>query len=190
MRTRTFATGTTAAALLALAAGCNSTLFLNLTKEKTGTINVQFVNDTPYRAIFTIGAWDAWENEGAITIQQRRIGGNTTPAAFTMPCTRNLAIGTENMVERVLVTKTDQTTTNFDPEAFDVVVRFSRGAEGTPTAGLPTEGTAGGIELLLGVDYSCADTIVFTFVQDPDAPGGFRIDRTVVRDVLPGEETG
>jgi hypothetical protein len=82
----------------------------------------------------------------------------------------------------VIETEADLSADEFVPEAFDTVVHFSSAPAGSTGEGLPTQGTAEGIERLLGVDYSCEDQLVFTFVQDPDAPGGFRIDYQVIVD--------
>jgi hypothetical protein len=170
--------------------GCGGTLFRNLTKEKTGDVQVQFINTTPYRAIFTYGSYDAWDQltPGAVNMFQTRIEGNTTTDPNTVTCARDVVIGTQAFLDRATATKADLSATNFDAEAFQPTVSFSSGATGSPTAGLPTQGTALGVDKLLGVDFSCGDLLIFKFVQDPDAPGGFRIDFEVVRDVIPGQE--
>lgn len=168
--------------------GCTKTLLLNLTKERTGNITVVFVNDTPYTASFSYGTWDAWDKTpGTVNMQQLRLAARTTSDAGTLPCARNMSIGTPEFIARAIATKADESVTDFDPDAFTEVVNFSSGDEGTGTGGLATEGTAAGIEKLLGADYSCADQLIFTFVQDPDAPGGFRIDFEVILDKLPNE---
>lgn len=180
---------TAALAAPLLLGGCSSTFLLNQTKERTGTVNVQFVNTTPFTVLLTAGSWDALDLNppGTISIQQSRLTANSTPAAVSLTCRRNVAVGTQALVDRVLATKTDETTSNFDTEAFGATVRFSSAAANTTATGLPTEGTAQGVEVLLGVNYSCGDTLIFTFVQDPDAEGGFRIDYELLRDKLPGQ---
>jgi hypothetical protein len=170
-------------AALSSVAGCSETIRANLTKERTGNISIQFNNTTPYAAAFSYGTWDAWDNFSTnMGFDQLRVGPNATSTVATLACARNMAVGTDALVERVLETETDTTTADFDPDLFDTVVRFSRAADGTDAGNLPTEGTAAGVELLLGVDYSCADQIIITFVEDPDAAGGFRIDVEVILD--------
>lgn len=169
--------------LLAAAAGCTPDLFDNLTKERTGNISVSFVNNTPYRAAFSYGTYDAWDRSpGPVSLQQLRLAANSTSASTSVTCRRNLAIATPDFVERVIDTEADDTDT-FDPDAFDTTVHFSSAPSDSDAAALPTAGTAEGIELLLGVDYSCADQVIFTFAEDPDRPGGFRIDYEVILDV-------
>lgn len=171
------------AIVLTSAAGCfPSTIWANQTKERTGNITLLFINNTPYRAVFTCGTWDEWDRSpGPINLEQRNLDGNTSLAPLTLPCRRNTAIGSDLLVRRVIALERDLED-SFRPEFFDTVVRFSRAPGGSDAAPLPTEGTAEGIGKLLGVDYSCGDQLVFTFEVDPDAPGGFRIDFEVILD--------
>lgn len=173
--------------LSALPGGCIpafQTVLLNQTKERTGDITFVFQNATPYRAIFSYGTWDAWDRTpGAINLQQLRLDAYTTSDPATVPCARNAAVGTVGLIQRAVDTDADQALADFDADAFDTVVRFSSAPEDSESAGLPTEGTAEGVEKLLGVEFSCLDQLIFTFVEDPDAPGGFRIDYTVILDV-------
>lgn len=174
--------GLMTAALLA-AGGCPSGLAQYLVAERTGNISIQFVNNTPFRASFSYGTWDELDRNppGTVTLLQLRLAANSSSTVSTAPCRRNMAVGTQPFVDRVLATKADETT-NFDPDAFGTVVNFSSAAANSTAAALPTEGTAAGREVLIGRDYSCADRLIFTFVQDSAAPGGFRIDYEVIKD--------
>jgi len=172
--------------LVAGLGGCIGEVGQNLTKERTGNITMVFINNTPYRAVFSFGTWDEWDRTpGAVTMQQLGVDAYTSTGPATLPCRRNAAIGTQDFVDRVVATDADDTV-DFEPDFFDTVVRFSRAPSDTDPAGMPTEGTALGIEVLLGVDYSCEDQLVFTFVQDPQAEGGFRIDYEVILDDVQG----
>jgi hypothetical protein len=163
--------------------GCG-TIFLNQTKERTGNLSFSFVNTTSADAGFTYATWDQWDHSpGAIDIKQLTVPAQTTSTLDTLPCARNAAVGTQDMVTRVIETKADVTDT-FNPDLFDTAVRFTATSAGTGADSLPTAGTAQGVGLLLGVDYSCEDEIVFTFVEDADAPGGFRVDFEVILDVV------
>lgn len=187
MTQRTMAISTLAAGALAglwSLAGCNGTILANQTKERTGNLTFLFVNNTTAAAGFTYATWDEWDHSpGIIDFKQLTVPAQTTSATDTLPCARNAAIGTQDMVTRVLETEADVTSEDFNPDLFDTVVRFTVGIAGNSADNLPTAGTAQGVELLLGVDYSCEDEIVFTFVEDPDAPGGFRVDFEVIVDV-------
>lgn len=171
-----------AGAVLAGSAGCGS-VWLNLTKEKTGTISFVFINDTEYRASFSYGTYDAWDRSppGAVTLQQIAVAPHTTTAPQSVTCRRNAAVATQEFVDRVLATDADRNLTTFEPDRFDSVVHFSSAPADSDAADLPTQGTAAGREVLLGIDFSCGDQLVFTFVEDPDAEGGYRIDFEVIR---------
>jgi len=172
-----------AGGVLAGFTGCSPTLLQNLTAERTGNVTIQFINNTPFRAAFSYGSYDAWDKSpGPVDLQQLRLEAHTTSAAATVTCRRNVAVGTQDFVKRVLDTKTDQSTANFDADAFDSVVHFSSAPTDSTGAALPSAGTALGVEKLLGVNFGCANELIFTFVQDPDATGGFRIDFEVIRD--------
>jgi hypothetical protein len=175
------------AGALGSATGCFGTVFKNLTKERTGNITVQFINNTAYRASFSYGTWDAWDNTpGQITLQQLRLEAGTSSTPGTVPCRRNAAVATQALYTRAVLTKADQAT-SFDADAFDTVVHFSAAPKDSTAAALPTQGTAAGIEKLLGIDYSCADTLIFTFNEDPAEPGGFRIDFVDILDTRAGQ---
>jgi len=171
-----------ATSALSLVGGCPDTVLTNLTKERTGNISIQFINNTRYRAAFSYGTWDSWDRSpGPVTLQQLRLPPHAISSVAQLPCRRNAAIGTQEFVQRVLDTKADQTGT-FDADAFDDTVHFSSAPSDSDLAALPTAGWAEGVEKLLGVDYSCGDLLIFTFWEDPDAPGGFRIDNEVILD--------
>ncbi len=182
---------TTGAILLALAlggvSGCLGTVYKNLTKERTGNVKLLFINNTQYRASFCYGSWDAWDRTpGEATLQTLRLEAFTAGTPATVPCRRNTAVGSQDLYDRAVALKLDETT-NFDLDAFDTTVHFSAAPVDSDTAALPTEGTAAGLEKLLGVDYSCEDTLIFTFNEDPAEPGGFRIDFQVILDKPLGE---
>ncbi len=180
---RAFRRRTWLAMVLLLAGGC--TPFLRYISEfRNGNVTVLIINNTPYRATMTVGSWDSLDRDppGPVTIQQPRIeAGQSTQ--FTLDCRRNIAIGTEELVQRIIDTDTDQNTANFDNDAFDDVVHFSNAAADSPAAALPTVGTAEGREVLIGLDFSCNDLLIFTLEEDANAPGGFRIDFEVAPDV-------
>ena len=161
--------------------GCTN-LVLNQIEVRAGSITIVFNNETPFQAAFSYGSWDAWDRTpGPLDFQQLRLSANSISDAATIGCGRDFAIGTQDFVERAIATEADLEL-EFDAEAFDTVVRFSRAPDDSDAGALPTEGTAVGIHLKLGVDYSCVDEIIVTFVQDPDSPGGFRTDYEVILD--------
>lgn len=168
------------AGTLVAIAGCG-TIWKNLTKARDGNVTLSFTNTTVHRAAFSYGSYDAWDRTpGAVELRQLALAGQQVSQTLSIPCGRNLAIATERMIERATVTEADETVDNFEPDMFSTVVHFSDAPSDSDAEFLPTVGTANGIELMLGRDYSCEDTIFFTFVEDPDAEGGFRIDYEVI----------
>ncbi|MBW7906292.1 MAG: hypothetical protein LC135_04575 [Phycisphaerae bacterium] len=167
--------------------GCSSQFLANQTEDRTGNIEVVFINNTPYRAVLSMGSFDSLDRNppGPVQFQQLRIEGFTTTAVGNFPCRRVFAIATPELLRRVLDTDTDQSA-GFDIDAFNDVVHFSAAPADSELATAPTAGTAAPREVRLGVDFSCADRLFFTLQEDPSAPGGFRIDYTVILDTLPG----
>lgn len=169
-------------ALFSAAGGCGTTIVANLTKERAGEITIVFQNTTPYLASFTYGTYDAWDRSpGAVDYGQLTVAANSTSEQLSLLCARNFAVGTAGLVDRMTVTNAIDNN-DFDPDLFGEEVRFSSAPAGSDPATLPTAGTARGLELLLGVHYSCADVVFVSFIEDPDAPGGFRMDALVLLD--------
>jgi len=172
-----------------LAGGCTSDLLYNITEERTGNIEVVFINNTPYRASFTCGTFDSLDRNppGQVALLQQRIEAFTTTAPNVLACRRNFAIATPELLNRIILTDADQGS-GFDADVFDATVDFSSAPADSDSAAAPTPpqgGTAAPREFLLGVDYSCADRLIITFQEDANAPGGFRIDYSVILDIDP-----
>jgi hypothetical protein len=165
------------ALFLLLTAGCG-TVLLNQTAERTGNITVMVINNTPYTAAFTYGAWNVWDRSppGPVQMQQLVLAANTSSSPAQATCARNFSLATADFIDRANLVDAPADLPSFDPDAYDTLVHFSNIAPASPGAALPTVGTALGDERLLGVDYECGDQLIFTLVEDPDAPGGFRVD--------------
>lgn len=165
------------APLLLLTTGCG-TVLLNQTAERTGNVTVIIINNTPFTAAFTYGAWDAWDRSppGPVQMQQLVLAANTSSSAAEFSCARNFSLATVDFITRANLVDAPGNVATFNPDAYDTVVHFSNIAPGSSGAALPTIGTAQGNARLLGVDYECGDELVFTLAEDPDAPGGFRVD--------------
>jgi len=163
--------------------GCtNSSLYLNLTARRSGNVTFQFVNTTPYRALFTYGGYDDLNRApGPVVLEQLRLEANTTSEATEVFCVRNLAVGTDGFINRAIETGAHNDP-GFDAEAFSTQIGFSSFPAGSEGEGLADVGTAEGVGLLLGVDYTCGDRLIFTLSEDATAPGGFRVDFDLVMD--------
>lgn len=166
-----------AAAGLLSGGGCGSPdFFSNNVTLRNGSIEFQFVNDTDFRAAFTFGVYDGLDQTpGAALVDQARVEPRTPSPAITQACRRIAVLGTNELIGRA-VDADFEDDADFDQDAFVAVVNFSDADATSPAAGQPTAGFAAGRAVLLGVDYDCGDRLIFTFVEDPDAAGGFRID--------------
>jgi hypothetical protein len=167
-----------------LTAGCTGDLIANLSEERGDDITAMFINNTAYRASFFVGSYDSLVRlpPGPIEWEQLRLEGMTSSEPIAFPCRNQLAIGTDELIQRAL--DTDVFDANeFDGDVFSTTVSFSAAPADSPSAALPTVGTAVGIEVQAGVDYGCGDQLIFTFEEDATAPGGFRIDYELLHTV-------
>lgn len=162
------------AALLSGAGSCTPTAYLNMTSLRRGTILLGFVNNTPFRANFTFGSYDPTDQATVPVFSQIRIEGNTSAAQQTQACRRTFSLGGAEL-ERLIRFQKLQVN---DAPVLHEDVFFSSAPAADPLAAAPTEGTAQQRVLLDGVDFTCSGLLMFVFVQDAGAPGGFRIDYT------------
>jgi hypothetical protein len=170
-------------------AGCGGAFLTNNTAVRFGDIRVRFINATRYRAAFSFGTYDPLDRLANVgPAQQLRLENNSTSREFEITCRRSFVIGTEAFIQRAIAAGQDLLTEDFDADAFTSYISFSSAEADSPAAALPTRGTAEGVERLLGVDFSCEDLLIFTFVESADAPGGFRVDFQVLRDSLEGSD--
>jgi hypothetical protein len=165
----------------ALFAGCtNFSLLRNFFAEVTGEVTFSFINDTPYRAVFSFGTYhDLDRTPGTVNLGQLRLEAHTASEPTALACAHNAIVGTQELVDRVFATGADDTP-EFDVDALRDTVGFSSFPIDSAGAGLADVGYAEGLEVLLGYDFSCGDQLIFTFVEDETAPGGFRIDFAVL----------
>lgn len=154
-------------------------------------LQVGFVNNTPFRAIFTFGAYDQLDNDTIPNnFGQLRLEGNTSSAQITQPCRKTFSVGGAELIRLIKENRENPAINVTDENALIVGVNFSSAPLGDPLEAEPTEGTANGAVLTAGNEYTCARTdidqltgdglIIFTFEQDAASPGGFRIDFSFV----------
>ncbi len=154
-------------------------------------IQVGFINNTPFRAIFTFGAYDQLDQESIPTgFGQLRLEGNTSSGQFAQPCRQTFSVGGAELIRLIEDNEASPQINVTDPQALVDGVNFSSAPLGDPLEAEPTEGTAEGVVVLSGVDFTCTRTdiqavtgtglLIFTFEQDAMAPGGFRVDFSFV----------
>jgi hypothetical protein len=184
-----FASCTSSALLNAWAPGSN--FVQNAAGPISRAIQVGFINNTPFRAIFTYGAYDQTDKEGLpLNFGQLRLEGNTASAQVPQPCRKTFSVGGDELIRLLDEHRNNSNINITDPRALVRGVYFSSAPPGDPLEAEPTEGTAQGRVVLNGVDFSCrranidettgTGLLLFTFEQDAAAPGGFRIDFSFV----------
>ena len=81
-------------------------------------IQVGFINNTPFRAIFTFGAYDQFDNEGVPTnTGQLRLEGNTASNQVPQPCRRSYSVGGAELVRLIELNEDDPQVVVTDPAA-------------------------------------------------------------------------
>ena len=161
---------------LALLGGCVGDFFFNLAETRDGNSTILIINNTDYRAAFTMGSYNQFDLNPPSDAdwEQRTVEAHST-GEFSVTCDRVTAIGTERLIERLVLTYVPDNE-DIDEDSFTEVINFSSAPADSEAPTAANVGTAEGMEVRLGVDYACGDQLIFTLEQDPNAPGGFRVD--------------
>jgi len=177
--------------LLALC-GCGSNL-TNLTASlggdspgERGELRVAFINNTPFRAVFTAGTFDQTDPSFRPTVQRfaledggPNLNGNTAGAIVTFPCARLFGMGSPRLLDLIRRNVSD-----FDPEdpALETGLRFFdvESDDGSDDETPDPEGTAPPFEAYLGVDYPCNALLIIRLETDERDPPAFRVDFEVI----------
>jgi hypothetical protein len=195
--------------LLALVPACADLLANNLaslggdTAGGRGTIDVIFDNQTPYRAIFTVGVYDPQDQTSEPTFVQYAVDTDQTATAFNrglaaetvttrgtlqFSCGRVVSIGGAEMID--LIQSNDLTPLNSAP-IIDAALRegiyFSDKTIDDDDANGVDDPVlhADPVVAYLGTDFECDALLIFTISLDSDQADGVR----VTLDVIPNEET-
>lgn len=180
---------------LALLVGCED-IWINTTfplggnnPGGRGAVEVVFVNETPYRAIFTFGTYDPQDQNSVPTFGQfavdpkqdetafnRGLAADTVTArgSFFANCGRVFSLGSEGLIAQIRETKA--TTFNSAPLVEDAM------RAGVYFTSKPLDDAdANAVQSfdirmdphvsLLGVDYSCNALLVYTLAIDPNNAG-------------------
>ncbi len=172
--------GAVLAACLVGATCDNPNVFGPLTNRR---ISILVLNETPYRAIFTLGAYENLNENSVPEFVSFRLESAQSSAEETgtngfqtETCRRAISLGGQqllNLIDKNRRNFEDEGTT-FDDEAMVAGVKFSDAPIGDPDEAVATVGTAEPITILNGIDYPCGSIVVFRLFEDADAPGGFR----------------
>jgi hypothetical protein len=184
----------TAVFALAIAAACGScdveTLlhqtasFGGATAGSRGTTDVVFINKTPFRAIFTFGTYDDFDQNTEpqlVTFSPSEgtedLEGGDVSTIRSVTCARVFSIGGATMLRLA------EENLDLDPltsEALVPGVSFSGAELGDENEALPTEGVADPLDLLIGVDFPCNSLIVYRLEVNSNGEPPFRVDFEVI----------
>lgn len=179
----------------AMGAGLSPNVYMPLTNEP---VTVAIINVTPYRAIFTVGAYDNLDQNTIVepsTVllesqdnDPQHLGttwlrtANLYPGTFNpvrAACRRAISIGSPEMLELIEKKKDiyEDASLGFalDRRALVTGVYFSDAAIDSPDVANDTRGRAEPLTLLQGIDYPCGSYVILSLVEDDTAPDGFRV---------------
>ncbi|MFH0983330.1 MAG: hypothetical protein V2A79_17565 [Planctomycetota bacterium] len=188
---RRFARVAWLAGLLGLAASCKVDNLLNQTATFGGEtagqriqLSVVFINNTPYRAIFTVGTYDDLDQKTEPRIVQfgndpngPTLEADTTSAPFGPPCGRVFAVGTAELLGFI---EDNLSADGVDQDAMIEGVFFSDAELGSEEGVQPTAGVAPPLERRLGVDFACTSILIVRLEPDDVGPNPFRIAFEVI----------
>jgi hypothetical protein len=148
-----------------------------------GTSEVIFINNTPYRAIFTFGAYDDFDANTEPELisfspeDDFNLEGGASIGPLSITCSRIYSIGGAAMI-RLSVKNLSREALPSDalvPGAY-----FSDAPLGSDEESEPTEGTAGPLDMLIGLDFPCDSVITIRFEENDVGSDEFRIDYEVI----------
>lgn len=160
-------------------------------------LQVAVINNTPWRAIFTIGTYDPLYQPFAPRFRQfwndpttatNRLDAFTQSDTVTFnQCGRAVGVGNEELIDHIL--KNDTSAQQVTESS--ALRPLTNSVTGDPMAGVlfvdETDATLAprawsrGIRTLQGSEYLCGSLLIYTFEPDESQPGGVRIDLQVVQ---------
>lgn len=149
-----------------------------------GQIRVTIINNTPHRAVLTIGTFDQTDQASRPDVVQFTLDDapptldpNDSSDIVFLNCGRTLSIGGPSLLARIRseldAQSVDQTAL---VEGVDFFEDSASGDDGAPA----TLGVALPLELLLGLEFTCDSILVFRLEINDPGPEPFRIDFEVI----------
>lgn len=173
---------------LSLAGGCGEGL-LNQTSSlggagagTRGNIGVVVLNNTPYRAVMTLGSYDQVSESFAPDVKQFTPDGATTldpnsnGGFLTFKCARVVSLGGARLISALSASDSN----DLDPGALIDGIEFLSVNEADPDAEPVSRGKAAPFEVLLGVDFPCNALLTFKLEVDGGDPETFRVDYELI----------
>jgi len=153
------------------------------TPGSRGIFSMSIFNRTPYRAIFTLGVFNIYDQETEPIVFQFADGtqgsaileANTSVGPQVLNCDRTVGIGSPQLLQAFRNIRPPE----FNEAAMIEGVAFSNAPIDEPLGVLPTVGTAEGINIFLGPEFPCGSELWIFLEEDDSASGGFRISYLV-----------
>jgi len=147
-----------------------------------GQVQIVFINNTPFRSVFTFGTYDQTDQSSEPDFRQFAndpagliLEGDSTNPIGALECARVFSIGGPRLLALIAENLPDAPVAD---EALIEGVEFlsvpddSSGATPTPVS----QGTSPPFEALIGVDFPCGALIIIRFEIDDLGPAPFRVD--------------
>ncbi len=157
-----------------------------------GNINVNFENNTPFRAVFTTGVFDNTDERTTPVFFQfspdtqiqavnasATLEANSSTGLTTLPCARVLSVGSRSLIN-LIDTNPGAFAPMIDEPALIDGVGFSDANLASAAAAIPNQGFAAGFEALLGVDFNCGSAINVRFEFAEIGNSRFRVEIDVI----------
>lgn len=153
-----------------------------------GQVRVILINNTPFRAVFTIGTFDALDRfsepdfeQFGLKDRERHLDGNSTSPILSIQCGGVFSVGGSRMLDLIERNRPDATTideaTVEGVRLYELPSDATDGADAEPVL----QGQAPALEALIGEDFACGSILVLYFEFDDADPGNsFRIDFRVI----------
>jgi len=149
-----------------------------------------FLNNTPYRAVFTFATYDQTDQSSEPDFRQFGhdedgliLEGESSSPIGALDCGRVFGIGGPRML--ALITENLPDAPLADEAFIEGVEFFSVSDDGSDAAVPMTQGKSPPFEALLGVDFPCNALLIIRFEIDDLGPDPFRIDF----ELIPSEST-
>jgi hypothetical protein len=182
------------AVLVLLIGGCGGfveAFFINTaslggqTAHIRGTMRVLIINNTPYSATFTVGAYDHTDQTTVPTYVQygltnlNFLGGDSQTPIQDFPCTRACSVGGAEMLGFLERNLPEEDYEALAEDASIVGVEFWGEPEGEDGES-PSIGLAAPLDVFIGADYACNALLIFRLEFNDVGPYPFRVDFEVI----------
>ncbi len=151
--------------------GSNAQAGASIGSGARGTFGVLIENNTPFRALFTVGAYDDTDDNSTPVFFQyspesrfidsastATLEGNDHSGIITLACARVFSIGSRSLID-LINRNPGSRADNIDEAALIDGVGFASADASSEEAAVPNEGFASSFEAFLGVDFNCGSLL-------------------------------